>query len=140
MNTRVNDTGEHEIIKLQGRVTRGIGQSALFTEIPWVKKQFAEKLGIIPYPGTFNITVVADDMAKLKQVRETKGIEIPPEDLNFCSANSLRVLINNQIKGAAIIPSVTDYPPGQLEIIAAEHVKESLALKDGDPVEVKVYL
>ena len=140
MSTKESDAGSQEMVRLRGIVARGIGQSRFFTEIPWVKRQLVEKLGIAPHPGTFNITVVADDMAKLKRVREAEGIEIPPEDTSFCSANSLHVLINKRIKGAAIIPLVSDYPPTQLEIISAENVKESLSLQDGDMVEVEVYL
>ena len=127
-------------VKLRGIVTRGIGQSAFFTEIPWVRKQFAEKLSINPYPGTFNITIVAEDRDKLNQIRAAKGIEIVPEDEDFCAASSFPALINHRIKGAVIIPRVADYPETKVELISAEKVTESLSLKDGDQVEVEVYL
>ncbi len=140
MTPNSSDAGSHEIIKLHGIVASGIYQSRFFTEIPWVRKQFAEKLGITPYPGTFNITVVAEDREKLNTIRESKGIEIVPEDTNFCAANSFPVLISDKIKGAAIIPLVPDYPQAQLEIISAENIRRSLSLKDGDLVEVEVYL
>ena len=140
MAPKSNHTGSQETIKLHGIVTRGIGESTFFTEIPWVRKQFAEKLGITPYPGTFNITVVAGDREKLSQIREARGIEIVPEDKTFCAANSFPVLINRQTKGAVIIPQVADYPETKLEVISAENIKESLSLKDGDQVELEVYL
>jgi len=140
MTHKSGHTSGQEIIRLRGIVTCGINQSTFFTEIPWVREQFAEKLGITPHPGTFNITVVAGDKGKLNQIREAKGIEIVPEDKNFCAANSFPVLINHQIKGAVVIPQVADYPEAKLEVISAENIKESLALKDGDQVEVEVYL
>jgi len=133
-------TGDHEIIKLHGVVTRGINQALFFTEIPWVKKQFIDKLGIDPYPGTFNITVMASDRDKLNQIREAKGIKIIPEDKNFCAASSFPVLINRQIRGAVIIPQVHDYPPEKMEIISTENIKGALSLNDGDQVEIEVYL
>ena len=135
-----SNTGNREIIKLRGKVTRGIGQSRFFTEIPWVKKQFIDKLGIDPHPGTFNITVMAEDRGKLDTVRESKGIDIMPEDTNFCTANSFPVVVNGKIKGAAIIPLVPNYPQAQLEVISSENIKQVLSLKDGDLVEVEVYL
>lgn len=140
MTFKPSDTGSQEIIKLRGVVTSGIGESRFFTEIPWVRKQFAEKLGIIPYPGTFNITVIAEDLAKLDQIREAKGIEIVPEDKNFCAANSFLALVNGKIQGAVIIPLVPDYPPVKLELIATENIKQSLSLEDGDQVEIAVDL
>lgn len=140
MTTKSSDTGKRKVIKLRGIVTSGVRQSRFFTEIPWVKKQFVEKLGIAPYPGTFNITVLAKDKDKLNTVRKAEGMEILPEDANFCTATSFPVLVNGKIKGAAIIPLVSSYPEAQLEVISTENIKQSLLLKDGDPVEVKVYL
>ncbi len=140
MNTESSEAGKRKSIKLRGITTSGIGESCFFTEIPWVKRQFIDKLGISPYPGTFNISVVAEDIEKLHVVKKAKGIEITPEDTNFCTASSLFVLINGKIKGAAIIPLVSDYPSAQLEVISSKNIKHALSLKDGDPVEVEVYL
>ena len=136
----MNKSGNHKTIKLHGIATRGLSQSSLFTEIPWVKKQFIEKLGITAYPGTFNITVADEDSGKLNIIKEAQGIEIEPEDKSFCVANGFPVLIDQKIKGAAIIPLVADYPPNQLEIISATNIKQSLGIKDGDLTEVEVYL
>ena len=127
-------------MKLRGKVTSGLGESRFFTEIPWVRDQFIDKLGINPCLGTFNITVLAEDRERLNAIREAKGIKIIPEDINFCAANSFPALVGSKIRGAVIIPLVPDYPPAQLEIISAENIKQSLLLEDGDLVEVEVYL
>ncbi len=140
MMRRLNSINNSKVIKLRGIVTRGIGESKSFTEIPWVKQQFIDKLGINPYPGTFNITILAEDEKKLNALRKTKGTEITPQDENFCAASSFPVLVNRRISGAAIIPLVADYPQTQLEIISAENIKQTLSLNDGDFVEVEVYL
>ena len=71
-------TSNPGIIKLRGIVTSGLRESRFFTEIPWVKRQFVDKLGINPYPGTFNITVLAEDREKLNSIRQAKGVEITP--------------------------------------------------------------
>ena len=133
-------TGNSGAIKLRGIVTSGTGESRSFTEIPWVKKQLIDKLGINPYPGTFNIAVPIEDEEKLNILKKAKGIEITPEDENFCTATSFPVLVGGKVKGAAIIPLVANYPQTQLEIISAENIKQVLSLSDGDLVEVEVYL
>ena len=133
-------TNNHKVIKLRGIVTTGAGESRFFTEIPWVKQQFIDKLGISPYPGTFNTAILAEDREKLDTIRKAKGIEIVPQAENFCAASSFPVLVGGRVKGAAIIPLVADYPPTQLEIISAENIKQTLAVNDGDVVEVEVYL
>lgn len=140
MTCKLSRADNRKIIRLRGIVTRGIGESKSFTEIPWVKKQFIDKLGIDPYPGTFNIIVMAEDIDKLNMVRQSKGIEIIPEDENFCTAHSLPVLVNGKVKGAAVIPLVASYPPAQLEVISTENIKRALSLGDGDVIKVEVYL
>ena len=126
------------IIRLKGIVSGGTGKSKLFTELPWVRKQYKEKLGIDPVPGTFNITVIPEDRKQLNRIRNVRGIEIVPEDAGYCAATSFFVLINHRIKGVAIIPLVPYYPDMQLEIVSSEYVRQSLSLKDGDVVEVEV--
>ena len=129
-----------ELIKVRGIVSSGVGESKVFTEIPWVRRQFIDKLGISPYPGTFNITVLPEDRERLNVIKNTKGVEIIPEDMNFCSANSFPALVNGRIRGAVIIPLIPGYPQAQLEIISSEHIKQSLSLKDGDLVDVEIRL
>jgi len=140
MISKQRKNAKRQTVKLRGVVTSGKGESRLFTEIPWVRKQFIEKLSIDPHPGTLNIAVLDDDREKLLMVRQSRGIEIIPEDADFCTASSFPVLVNGKIKGAAIIPLVPDYPQAQLEIISSRNIKQSLSLKDRDLVEVEVYL
>ncbi|MFC2013433.1 DUF120 domain-containing protein [Chloroflexota bacterium] len=140
MTTESISASNSEIVKLRGRVASGKRESRFFTGIPWVRKQFIEKLGIDPYPGTLNITMLDEDKGKLNKVRQSKGIEITPEDVNLCTANSFSVMVNGKIKGAAIIPLVSNYPQAQLELISNENIKQSLSLKDGDLIEVEVYI
>ena len=140
MTADLSGAGKRKIIKLRGMVTSGARESRFFTEIPWVKKQFIDKLGINPFPGTLNIAVVPEDGDKLSALRKAKGVEITPQDENFCTANSFPVLVSSRINGAAIIPQIANYPRTQLEIISAENIKQALSLNDGDLVEVEVYL
>ncbi len=127
-------------VKLHGVVTSGTGEAGTITEIPWVKEQFINKLGINPYPGTFNITVLAEDREKLSTIRQARGIEIIPTDRDYCTGIGFPALVAGKIKGAVVIPLIPNYPPAQLEIIAPENIKRSLSVKDGDRVEVEVFL
>ena len=136
----MNSINTPEPVRVRGIVSCGVGESTLFTEIPWVRRQFIDKLGINPRPGTFNIAVLPEDREKLELIKNAKGVEIVPEDADYCAANSFPALVNGRIRGAALIPQVPGYPPAQLEIISSEHIKESLSLEDGDLVEVEIHL
>ena len=137
MNER---TTKQETLKLHGTVTTGVREAGRITELPWIKQQFIEKLGINPYPGTFNITLPAADRNQLSRIRQAKSVTIISRDDEHCSGISLHVLVGGKIKGAIVIPLIPDYPPDQLEIIAAENIRHALNVKDGDTVEVTVYL
>ncbi|MEM2577176.1 MAG: DUF120 domain-containing protein, partial [Candidatus Bathyarchaeia archaeon] len=44
-------------IKLEGKVFSGLGEGAYYISQPEYKKQFIEKLGFNPYPGTLNVKI-----------------------------------------------------------------------------------
>jgi CTP-dependent riboflavin kinase len=42
---------------IEGRLIRGLGQAAGFTQIEWVRRQFIDLAGIDPHPGTVNLAL-----------------------------------------------------------------------------------
>jgi CTP-dependent riboflavin kinase len=127
-------------LELRGRVIRGMEESAQFTQLPWVRAQFIEKLGIDPYPGTLNLEVVGADLKKLALLREGRGVDIVPTEQGFCLGSGFPALVEGEVKGAVIIPQVDDYPRNKLELISATRIREALTLEEGDPVRVEVSL
>lgn len=104
-----------------------------------MKKQFIEKLSIDPYPGTLNLEIVdPESLRTFKELKSIRGKEITPEDPSFCSAQCYPVLINGQLKGAIVFPSVEGYPENKMELIASENIKEALSVKAGDDLEVEI--
>jgi CTP-dependent riboflavin kinase len=128
-------------VKIRGRITEGMKVAADFTQIPWVKNQLISKLSVDAYPGTLNLTVEEPkDLKRLQDLKKVGGIELTPEESTFCSANCFRTLIAGTIKGALIIPLVSDYPINKLELVAPVNIKETLSLGTGDILEVDVQL
>jgi riboflavin kinase len=126
---------------IKGTLVEGMKESGFFMSIPWVREQFIEKLGIDPYPATFNLEVEnPQDLDKLKEVKNRAGIEILPMDQGFCSAKCFHVWICGTVKGAIVIPLVEDYPESKLEIIASERLVDLLSLKVGDIVPIEIDL
>jgi CTP-dependent riboflavin kinase len=50
----------------------GEGRGSDFTQLDWSRRQFIEKLGIDPYPGTLNLVV--DDADSLDAWDELRGM------------------------------------------------------------------
>jgi CTP-dependent riboflavin kinase len=136
----LNTESERDSLKIVGTVTTGTGEAGRITELPWVKIQFIEKLGIDPHPGTFNIEAAASDLHKLNILRHAKAIEILPAQQHHCKGISFHALIAGKVRGAVIIPMIPDYPPEKLELISKVNIKKALGIKDGDLVDIEVYL
>jgi len=117
----------------------GLREAGHFTQIPWVRKQFILKLSIDPYPGTLNLEIIGpESLHSFKYLKTTSGIEIIPEDPSFCSAKCYPVLINSRLKGAIVFPLVEAYPENKMELISHQNIKETLAVKAGDELEVEI--
>ncbi|NKB20860.1 MAG: DUF120 domain-containing protein [Alphaproteobacteria bacterium] len=125
---------------LQGKIATGLGKAADFTEVPWAKAAFRNVLGADPYPGTVNIIVAsADHLAAWARVKATAGIVIKPPQPDWCDAFCYKAMIAGIIPAAVVLPDVAAYADNQVELIAAENVREKLSLSDGDPVEIEIY-
>jgi CTP-dependent riboflavin kinase len=128
----------HSIV-IRGKITEGLKESGFFTHIPWVREQFINKLGIDPYPGTFNLDIIdPQDLEKLKEIKKRKGIEITPAEPGFCSAKCFHVLVCGKVKGVLIIPEVPDYPESKIEIISSDRIRNVLSLDIGEFVVVEI--
>jgi CTP-dependent riboflavin kinase len=131
-------------IKIRGRIVEGLRVGSTFTEVPWVRKQFIQKLDIDPYPGTLNLEIVdLKDSQNFRELKSTLGVEIIPEDPSFCSAQCYPVLIDGgfkggRLKGAVVFPRIEDYPESKMELVASRNIKEVLSVKEGDVLEVEI--
>jgi len=127
-------------VKTRGIVFTGEGIGSQYVKIPWVKKQFNEKLGFNPYLGTLNIRLQKKQEKLLEKILEKfEGLEITPAR-GFFRAHCFTALIWEKVRGAVVIPEKPNYPSNVLEIIAPVHLREALSLKDGDEIEVTIFL
>lgn len=122
---------------VRGKVSSGLGEGKFFTQLTWARSQFIEKLGIDPYPGTFNVGLEdPEDRERVATFRKMAGIEIVPDSSEFCSGKCFSVVLEGAIVGAVVFPEVDDYPVDKLEIIASVNIKSALNVADGDAVSV----
>jgi CTP-dependent riboflavin kinase len=135
----MDTVGSNNRVKIRGRIVEGLREAGHFIQIPWVKRQFIEKLSIDPYLGTLNLEIVDPEfLQNFKELKAMKGIEITPEDPSFCSAKCYPVLIGGKLKGAIVFPLVEGYPENKMELIASQNIKKALSVKTGDDLEVEI--
>jgi riboflavin kinase len=129
-------------ITLEGTVFSGLGEGAYYIAKEPYRKQFIEKLGFDPYPGTLNLKLTTEyDIKTRNEVESYPAIEIAgfkSEDRTFGPVKCYPVIIENKVKGASISALRSHYDASVLEIIAPVQLRKHLGLKDGHKAKVEV--
>ena len=130
---------------ITGRLATGIGLGKTFTRLDWARRQFIDRLGLDPYPGTVNVIVEdGGNFALWDRIKAAPGVHIdnPNDGPHDCDARCYPVAIlaadGTEIAAAIVLPEVAGYPPDQIEVIAAIGVRHALGMADGDLVRLKL--
>ena len=129
-------------ITLEGTVFNGLGEGAYYISKEPYRKQFIEKLGFDPYPGTLNLKLTTEyDIKTRNELESYPAVEIEgfkSEDRTFGPVKCYPVIVDNKVKGALISALRSHYDASVLEIIAPVQMRKHLGLKDGHKVKVEV--
>jgi riboflavin kinase len=129
-------------VTLEGTVFTGLGEGAYYISKENYRKQFIEKLGFDPYPGTLNLKLTSEyDLKTRSELEAYPAIEIEGfknEDRTFGAVKCYPVIVENKSKGALISALRTHYDVSVLEIISPVPLRKELKLKDGHKVKVEV--
>jgi len=129
-------------VTLEGVVFTGLGEGAYYVTQDGYRRQFIEKLGFDPYPGTLNLKLTAEyDMKTRSELDMYPAIEIKgfeDESRTFGHVRCFHALINNKAKGAVVCALRSHYNSSVLEVIAPTYLRGQLKLKDGNKVKVEV--
>jgi len=130
-------------VTLEGTVFTGVGEGAYYVTREGYRKQFVEKLGYDPYPGTLNVKLNSDyDMKAKAELEAYPAIEIQGfknEDRTYGTVKCYPVIINNRAKGAVLFAMRTHYDASIVEIIAPNFLRHQLKLKDGHKVKIEAF-
>ncbi len=128
---------------ISGEVCSGMGEGSYYVSLEQYRRQFSEKLGFEPYPGTLNLKLLTpEDVKARKMLSELAGIEIHGFVHNGRSFGSVKCF-PAEVSGkkcAVVIPVRTHHTITTLELIAPEKLRSTLRLRDGDVVNVRVFV
>jgi riboflavin kinase len=129
-------------ITLEGIVFTGLGEGAYYITKEHYRKQFIEKLGFDPYPGTLNLKLTTEyDLKTRTELEAYPAVEIQGfknEDRTFGLVKCYPAKIGNKTKGALILALRSHYDRSVLELIAPINLRKHLNLKDGNKVKVEI--
>ena len=130
------------VVTLEGTVFTGLGEGAYYISKEDYRKQFIEKLGFDPYPGTLNLKLSTDyGLETRKDLDSFPSIEIEgftSEKRTFGFVKCYRVRVNDKINGALAFALRGHYDLSVLEVVAPVCLRKELNLEDGDKVKVDV--
>jgi len=131
-------------IVVEGEVFSGLGEGAYYISREMYRRQFIEKLGFDPYPGTLNLKLLSGQNMDLRAKLDIyPGIEIKGfrnKDRSYGPVKCFHAVINDREKGAVVVALRSHYGKDVIEVIAPTCLRDRLKLRDGDKVKVEIFL
>lgn len=132
------------IIDFEGHIITGMGEGAYYMSLDGYKKQFREKLGYEPYPGTLNIKLnsmlfveAKKEMLKYPSIN-IEGFSDQSRTFGWVKCYPASINDSKNINSSILILERTHYDDSIIELIAPFSIKEQFSLKNGDYVKLKV--
>jgi riboflavin kinase len=130
-------------VTLEGVLFTGLGEGAYYITRDGYRKQFIEKLGFDPYPGTLNLKLTTDyDVKTRAELESYPAIEIQgfkSKTRTFGPVKCYPAIINNKVKGAVVAALRSHYNSSVIEVIAPYYLRGKLKLKDGHKVKIEIF-
>lgn len=129
-------------LEFQGTAISGMGEGAYYMSKEGYRKQFVQKLGFEPYPGTLNIKLSEQVYVNAKRELDRypsvfiDGFEDGQRTYGWVKCYPAS--INGKVDGAVLILERTHHDDSVIEFIAPVRIKESASINDGDQVNVLV--
>ncbi len=130
----------------EGNVISGMGEGAYYMSLEGYRRQFREKLGYEPYPGTLNVRLT-------DQIYMNGRLELGKHPSIFINGFSdgtrtygwvkcYRATVNDGAidNAAVLVLERTHYDDSMLEVIAPISIKQVSGIKNGDRIKVQVRL
>ena len=132
-------------VTLRGAVTSGMGEGKHYISLSGYMRQFRDRLGYEPFPGTLNVDLDEESVRSRARMDaldpiDTDGWESDDRTYGpaFCWPAAIEVDDGRHERVHVIAPERTHHGADQLELIAPVKLREALDIEDSDEVIVRV--
>ncbi|MFC7072403.1 DUF120 domain-containing protein [Halovenus rubra] len=130
---------------LAGEVTSGMGEGRHYITLPGYMRQFQNKLGYEPFPGTLNVDLTDESIRARTRLDAVEPVVIEGWESDdrtygpaYCYPAAVTLEEEHYEKAHVITPERTHHGDDHLELIAPERLRDTLALEDGTEVAIHV--
>lgn len=130
-------------VVLRGRVTDGMGEGRHYISLPGYRRQFIERLGYEPFPGTLNLTLDEESVRRRGRLDALEAIPIDgweDEERTYgptiCYPATISAGEGTYDRAHAIVPERTHHDEDNLELIAPDKLRDTLSLADDEWIEI----
>ncbi|MGC8543352.1 MAG: DUF120 domain-containing protein [Vulcanisaeta sp.] len=133
---------EKLVVRLVGTVTSGLGEGSFYMSLDGYVRQFVEKLGFKPYPGTLNVKLKPEYTKYRLYLDVLPGIYIEGFSNGLRTYGGVKCFkaITHGLPAAVLLIERTHHGPDIIEVISPYKLRDALNLKDGDEIEILVNL
>lgn len=133
-------------VDLEGTITSGMGEGRHYISLPGYKRQFEDRLGYDPFPGTLNVELREESVRRRRAMDAVEPVPIDgweDEERTYgpavCHPATVETADGETYEEIhTIAPERTHHDDDQLEIVAPEKLRDVLDLTDGDNVTIHV--
>ena len=129
-------------VELKGTLVSGMGEGAYYMSLKGYTKQFKEKLGYIPFPGTLNVKLTKKEhIETVSQFYNRDCVLIKgfsDEKRTYGWVKCFNAKLNNSINCDLIILERTHHDNSIIELISQVNIRKTAKLKDGSNLTIKI--
>lgn len=136
---------DQQDVELAGVVVEGMGKGRHFVTMSGYSRQFEEKLGYEPFPGTLNVELSPGSVRTRGHLEEIDPIRIEgwqDGDTSYgpvyCYPAKLETEERTYRPVHLIVPERTDHKEDKIELVAPDELRETLEIDSGNEVTVHV--
>jgi riboflavin kinase len=129
-------------IELRGTLISGMGEGAYYMSLKGYTKQFKNKIGYVPFPGTLNVQLDKKEYIEaVRQLNNFEGAKIDgfsDEKRTYGWVRCYGCVLDGKVDGHLILLERTHHDYSVVEVISKIDIRKKLGLKNGDLVAIKI--
>ncbi|AJZ76471.1 DUF120 domain-containing protein [Candidatus Nitrosotenuis cloacae] len=131
-------------IDLSGVLVAGMGEGKYYMSLKGYTKQFAQKIGYVPFPGTLNVKLdKKEHIESLRQLNNLDGTKIDgfsDGKRTYGWVKCFACKLNGKVDAQLIILERTHHDLSTIELISKLEIRKKLGLKSGSSISIKITL